>query len=78
MCPPLSRRTKPMAAAPPTTRSRTGRRSCALTAARQFAGLKTIGKLKKDISVLDGGVATKVFLMPAGSGCVSIKKEVVL
>jgi hypothetical protein len=28
--------------------------------------------------VLDGGVASKVFLMSAGSGCVSIKKEVVL
>lgn len=51
---------------------------CEAVAARQFAGLKTIGKLKKDITVLDGGVATKVFLMPAGNGCVSIKKEVVL
>jgi hypothetical protein len=27
--------------------------------------------------VLDGGLSTKVFLMPAGSGCVSVKKEVV-
>jgi hypothetical protein len=34
--------------------------------------------LKKDIAVLDGGASTKVFLMPAGSGCLSIKKEVVL
>lgn len=51
---------------------------CEAVAARQFAGLKAIGKLKKDITVLDGGVATKVFLMPAGNGCVSIKKEVVL
>jgi hypothetical protein len=34
--------------------------------------------LKKDITVLDGGAATKVLLMPAGSGCVSIKKEIVL
>lgn len=51
---------------------------CELVAAQQFAGLKKMGPLKKDITVLDGGAATKVFLMPAGSGCVSIKKEVVL
>ncbi len=51
---------------------------CDAVAAKQFASLKKVGQLKKDISVLDGGVATKVFLMPAGSGCVSIKKEVVL
>ena len=51
---------------------------CDAVAAKQFAGLKKIGQLKTAIDVLDGGVATKVFLMPAGSGCVSIKKEVVL
>lgn len=51
---------------------------CDALAAKQFSSLKIIGLLKKDIAVLDGGVATKVFLMPAGSGCVSIKKEVVL
>lgn len=51
---------------------------CEVVAERQFAALKKVGQLKKDITVLDGGVATKVFLMPAGSGCVSIKKEVVL
>lgn len=51
---------------------------CDAVAAKQFAGLKKIGQLKTAIAVLDGGVATKVFLMPAGSGCVSIKKEVVL
>jgi len=50
---------------------------CDAVAAKQFAGLKKVGQLKKAIAVLDGGVATKVFLMPAGSGCVSIKKEVV-
>lgn len=52
--------------------------NCDAVAAKQFAGLKKIGQLKKSIAALDGGVATKVFLMPAGSGCVSIKKEVVL
>lgn len=51
---------------------------CDAVAAKQFVGLKRIGPMKTDITVLDGGMATKVFLMPAGSGCVSIKKEVVL
>ncbi|HCI52298.1 MAG TPA: hypothetical protein DE312_03025 [Gallionella sp.] len=51
---------------------------CEAVANKQFAGMKNIGTLKRDITVLDGGNATKVFLMPAGSGCVSIKKEVVL
>lgn len=51
---------------------------CEIVAAQQFVGLKKLGLLKKGITVLDGGAATKVFLMPAGSGCVSIKKEVVL
>lgn len=51
---------------------------CDAVAVKQFASLKKIGQMKKDITVLDGGLATKVFLMPAGSGCVSIKKEVVL
>jgi hypothetical protein len=40
-----------------------------------FKDLKRIGVLKKNIIMLDGG-AMKVFLMPAGSGCVVIKKEV--
>ncbi len=51
---------------------------CDAVAGKQFAALKKVGQMKKDITVLDGGIATKVFLMPAGSGCVSIKKEVVL
>ena len=51
---------------------------CDAVAAKQFSAFKKSGQLKKDITVLDGGVSTKVFLMPAGSGCVSIKKEVVL
>lgn len=51
---------------------------CEAVAAKQFASLKRAGQMKTSITVLDGGPATKVFLMPAGSGCVSIKKEVVL
>jgi hypothetical protein len=38
--------------------------------------LKRKGTLGKDIVILDGGPVT-VFLMPAGSGCIVIKKEVV-
>jgi len=41
-----------------------------------FKNLKRVGVIKKNIVLLDGG-AVRVFLMPAGSGCVVIKKEVV-
>ena len=41
-----------------------------------FSNLKRISVVKKNVVVLDGG-AVKVFLMPAGSGTVVIKKEVV-
>lgn len=51
---------------------------CDALTTKQFASLKKVGLLKKDITILDGGATTKVFLMPAGSGCVSIKKEVAL
>lgn len=51
---------------------------CEAVAIKQFADLRRAGYVKTSIAVLDGGPATKVFLMPAGSGCVSIKKEVVL
>lgn len=41
-----------------------------------FAGLKRKGTLGKDTVILDGGAVT-IFLMPAGTGCIVIKKEVV-
>ena len=41
-----------------------------------FKDLKRVGLLKKNITVLEGG-SVKVFLMPAGTGCVVIKKELV-
>lgn len=50
---------------------------CDEVAGKNFAGLVKAGTLSKTITVLDGGVATKIFLMPAGSGCVSIKKDIV-
>jgi len=53
--------------------------SCDQVANNQFAQLKRLPPLKRDVAVLDAGPATKVFLMKAGdNGCVSIKKEVVL
>ena len=53
--------------------------SCDQVANKQFAQLKRLQPIKRDVAVLDGGPATKVFLMRAGdNGCVSIKKEIVL
>jgi hypothetical protein len=41
--------------------------------------LRKLPAIHHEITVLDGGPATKVFLMKAGdNGCVSIKKEIVL
>lgn len=43
---------------------------------KQFATFKRAGVLSKNIAILDGGTGVRVFLMPAGKGCVAIKKEV--
>ncbi len=51
-------------------------KSCTDIEKSVFKDLKRTGAIKKDIVVLDAG-AMKVFLMPAGSGCVVIKKEIV-
>jgi hypothetical protein len=50
---------------------------CETLASRQFGSLKSAGVLAGNISVLDGGAALKIFLMRAGQGCISIKKEMV-
>lgn len=50
--------------------------SCAEVEKGLFKNLKRKGSLGKDIVILDGGVVT-VFLMPAGTGCVVIRKEVI-
>jgi hypothetical protein len=50
---------------------------CNDVAANNFSGLKIITELTKNITVLDGGITTKIFLMSAGAGCVAIKKEVI-
>ena len=50
---------------------------CSEVASKNFGALKKIDAFSKNITVLDGGVSTKIFLMSAGTGCVSIKKEVI-
>jgi len=51
--------------------------SCKEVAAKQLAALKVMGTLGNKITMLDGGPAMRMFLMPAGAGCVQIKKEIV-
>ena len=51
-------------------------KSCEELEKTVFANLKRISVIKKKIIVLNGG-DVKVFLMPAGSGTVVIKKEVI-
>ncbi len=50
--------------------------SCSDVETKALKNLKRKGVLGKDIVMLDGGSVT-IFLMPAGSGCVVIKKQVV-
>ncbi len=50
--------------------------SCDEVAKVAFPSFKKSNPLRQYIAVLDGGPSAKVFLMPAGAGCVSIKKEV--
>lgn len=50
---------------------------CTEVAENNFGALKKIGVLSKNINILYAGESTKIFLMPAGTGCVTIKKEIV-
>ena len=50
---------------------------CSEVAGNNFGALKKIDGFSKNFMVLDAGVTTKIFLLPAGSGCISIKKEVI-
>lgn len=50
--------------------------TCQDVAAKGFPGIPPEGVLNEKIRVLNGGPALRVYLMPAGSGCVSIKKEI--
>lgn len=45
--------------------------------AASFTGFKRANPLRQHIQMLDGGSNAKVYLMPAGQGCISIKKETV-
>lgn len=52
--------------------------ACEAVEKQQFAGLKKSQTLARDVTVLEAGPTSKVFLMRAGpSGCISIKKEIV-
>jgi hypothetical protein len=54
------------------------KQSCDSLATGAFAQLKRLKPLQKDVLLLDGGPALRVFLIQAGTGCVSVKKEIVL
>ena len=51
---------------------------CEAVATKQFGQFKRGRSLQKDVLVLESETPARIFLMPAGSGCLSIKKEVVL
>ena len=48
---------------------------CAELARTTFAANKVLGVLKRNIQTLELSELGRVFLMPAGAGCVSIKRE---
>jgi len=50
---------------------------CEEVAKGAFGAYPSAGKLSASITLLDGGPAVRVFLMPAGQGCLSIKKEMI-
>lgn len=53
--------------------------NCTAVASGPYAQLKKLQAIKQDVTVLDGGPTSKVFLMKAGdNGCIVIKKEIVL
>ena len=52
--------------------------SCEAVGSQQFANFKPSQPLQRDVTVLNVGPMTKMFLMRAGAaGCISIKKEIV-
>lgn len=52
--------------------------SCDVLAKEKYGAFEDKGVVSQEIRMLDGGPLTRVFLMPAGAGCISIKKELVL
>lgn len=49
--------------------------SCLEVYSKQLKELRLIGNLGNKVVMLDGGPSMRIFLMPAGTGCVQIKKE---
>lgn len=51
-------------------------KSCDEVAKTAYGTFKQAGPIRQAIKTLDGGVSVKVYLLTAGAGCVSIKKEI--
>jgi len=51
--------------------------NCDLVSAKGFPQLKKMGVIQRHVQVLQGDGTMRMFLMPAGQGCISIKKEVI-
>ena len=49
--------------------------TCDEVATKAFGTYKRTGVLRQSVIALEGGPSVRVFLMPAGAGCTSIKKE---
>lgn len=52
--------------------------ACSAVASQIFKDAKVAGPLMRSITILEVSPAARIFLMPAGAGCVSIKKEVMM
>lgn len=52
-------------------------KGCPAVASQNFASLKRGKPLHQAIASLESGPNVRIFLMPAGQGCVAIKKEIV-
>jgi hypothetical protein len=52
--------------------------ACSAVAGQVFKDAKVVGPLMKSITILEIANSARIFLMPAGTGCVSIKKEVMM
>ncbi len=50
---------------------------CEIVVSKEYAQMKSLGAVLDQVQMLQGAGSIKVFLMPAGSGCVAIKKEVI-
>lgn len=51
--------------------------NCDTVGTKGFPQLKKLGVIQRHVQVLQGDGTMRIFLMPAGQGCISIKKEVI-